>query len=251
MARFRDRTGRSGPATWELGSYPEGQEDFPVGGISWFEAAAYARFAGKELPTIYHWTARPARRTTSSRTSSGEPLRCAAARKSRRAAECGRLGHVRHGRQHPGVVRQSGRRQSQPVHPRRRLERSDLPIPGAGSARSVGPRRELRHALREEYRHGQRRSERAVASVHGDPASLVPVSDEQFRFCERFYDYDRVPLDARVEASTNRRIGKKRNVSALRPRTAESESLHICSFRSMQARRIRPWSSSLPLTRQR
>ena len=24
-------------------------------GISWYEAAAYAEFAGKSLPTIYHW----------------------------------------------------------------------------------------------------------------------------------------------------------------------------------------------------
>jgi cephalosporin-C deacetylase-like acetyl esterase len=28
-----------------------------VGGISWYEAAAYAEFAGKSLPTIYHWSA--------------------------------------------------------------------------------------------------------------------------------------------------------------------------------------------------
>jgi eukaryotic-like serine/threonine-protein kinase len=28
-----------------------------VRGVSWFEAAAYAEFAGKSLPTIYHWTA--------------------------------------------------------------------------------------------------------------------------------------------------------------------------------------------------
>lgn len=26
-------------------------------GVSWFEAAAYAEFVGKQLPTIYHWTA--------------------------------------------------------------------------------------------------------------------------------------------------------------------------------------------------
>src|SRR6516162_1976 len=34
---------------------PKGQDDFPVTGISWHEAAAYAEFAGKSLPTIYHW----------------------------------------------------------------------------------------------------------------------------------------------------------------------------------------------------
>ena len=28
---------------------------YPVTGISWYEAAAYAEFAGKSLPTIYHW----------------------------------------------------------------------------------------------------------------------------------------------------------------------------------------------------
>jgi predicted Ser/Thr protein kinase/predicted esterase len=55
MAKFRDRTGRPGPATWEMSDYPEGRDDHPVGGISWYEAAAYAEFVGKSLPTIYHW----------------------------------------------------------------------------------------------------------------------------------------------------------------------------------------------------
>jgi dienelactone hydrolase/predicted Ser/Thr protein kinase len=55
MARFRDATGRPGPATWELGTYPEGRDDYPVNGVSWYEAAAYAEFAGKRLPTVYHW----------------------------------------------------------------------------------------------------------------------------------------------------------------------------------------------------
>jgi eukaryotic-like serine/threonine-protein kinase len=57
MARFTDATGRSGPATWELGSFPAGHDDLPVAGVSWYEAAAYARFVGGSLPTIHHWYA--------------------------------------------------------------------------------------------------------------------------------------------------------------------------------------------------
>ena len=69
-ALFRDPAGRPGPATWEFGTYPEGKEDFPVGGVSWYEAAAYAEFAGKKLPTIYHWC-----RASNMQSSNGDVLR--------------------------------------------------------------------------------------------------------------------------------------------------------------------------------
>ena len=61
MALFRDHTGRPGPATWQGGTYTSGQEQFPVTGVSWYEAVAYSAFRGKRLPTIYHWVhaARP------------------------------------------------------------------------------------------------------------------------------------------------------------------------------------------------
>ena len=55
MARFHDAAGRPGPKDWIQGEYPKGQDDFPVTGVSWYEAAAYAEYAAKGLPTIYHW----------------------------------------------------------------------------------------------------------------------------------------------------------------------------------------------------
>jgi len=55
VAWFVDKTGRPGPATWELGDYPAGRGDYPVSGVSWYEAAAYAEYAGKSLPTVLQW----------------------------------------------------------------------------------------------------------------------------------------------------------------------------------------------------
>ena len=49
MSRFLDKAGRPGPTTWELGNYPEGQGDYPVTGVSWYEAAAYAEFTREEF----------------------------------------------------------------------------------------------------------------------------------------------------------------------------------------------------------
>jgi eukaryotic-like serine/threonine-protein kinase len=52
MEQFRDPTGRPGPSTWEAGHFPEGKGDYPVSGVSWYEAAAYTAFAGKTLPAM-------------------------------------------------------------------------------------------------------------------------------------------------------------------------------------------------------
>jgi eukaryotic-like serine/threonine-protein kinase len=57
MKGFVDQTGRPGPSTWNSGTYPDGRDEWPVNGISWYEAAAYAEFAGKSLPTSAHWNA--------------------------------------------------------------------------------------------------------------------------------------------------------------------------------------------------
>jgi formylglycine-generating enzyme required for sulfatase activity/dienelactone hydrolase len=55
MAELVDASGRPGPATWEFGNFPQGQADYPVAGVSWYEAVAHLQFRDKSLPTIYHW----------------------------------------------------------------------------------------------------------------------------------------------------------------------------------------------------
>ncbi len=55
MTLLVDQTGKPGPSTWQNGSFPEGKDNFPVTGLSWYEAMAYAEAKGKSLPTKDHW----------------------------------------------------------------------------------------------------------------------------------------------------------------------------------------------------
>ncbi|HET7707423.1 MAG TPA: protein kinase [Thermoanaerobaculia bacterium] len=55
MTRFRDTTGLSGPRRWSGGAPPAGQQDHPVTDVTWYEAAAFAEWKGKKLPTVYQW----------------------------------------------------------------------------------------------------------------------------------------------------------------------------------------------------
>ena len=50
-----DETDMPGPSNWSYGKPPRGQEDYPVSGVSWFEAMAFARFKGMTLPTVHQW----------------------------------------------------------------------------------------------------------------------------------------------------------------------------------------------------
>ncbi|GMR14352.1 MAG: hypothetical protein BMS9Abin29_2603 [Gemmatimonadota bacterium] len=55
MREFVDPSDQPGPATWLGGDHPQGQGEYPVSGVSWYEAAAYAEYAGRSLPTNAHW----------------------------------------------------------------------------------------------------------------------------------------------------------------------------------------------------
>ncbi|MGD8277616.1 MAG: SUMF1/EgtB/PvdO family nonheme iron enzyme [Gemmatimonadota bacterium] len=55
IRRLVDRSGLPGPRDWVGQQYPEGAADHPVTGITWYEAAAFARYADKRLPTLHQW----------------------------------------------------------------------------------------------------------------------------------------------------------------------------------------------------
>ena len=53
--KFVDQSGTVGPRFWDGGKFAPGEDDLPVVGVSWFEAAAYAAWANKKLPSLFHW----------------------------------------------------------------------------------------------------------------------------------------------------------------------------------------------------
>jgi formylglycine-generating enzyme required for sulfatase activity len=198
MARFRDATGRAGPATWELGSYPEGRADYPVGGISWFEAAAYAEFAGKALPTLYHWF-----RASGTDEIYSDVLQLSnfSGKGPTKAGEHSGLGpwgtldmagNVKEWCTNEtadaivatfSAARGTSRAIASPSRTRRILGRSETF--GVRLVKNLGP---AEHAAV------------PVGRVTPDPSTIVPVSDEVFAIYRGLYEYDRTPLDARVDS---------------------------------------------------
>ena len=55
-ASFIHATGYEAPATWTGTEPPAGKENHPVECVRYQDAEAYARWAGKELPTSQQWT---------------------------------------------------------------------------------------------------------------------------------------------------------------------------------------------------
>jgi len=197
LGRFRDRTGQPGPAAWEGGAYPEGQADDPVRGVSWYEAAAYADFAGKSLPTIYHWlrAARAGGLVDIVRLSNfgGEgPLRVGRSQGLGPFGTYDMAGNVREWTKNALDLDQhfilSGSWRS-PTYlyadPESLPAFDRSPENGIRCVRNLGPL--------------PRQAEQTVRTLRRDFAKFRPASDEVFRAYRAMYAYDHSPLEPRDE----------------------------------------------------
>jgi predicted esterase len=170
-----------------------------VGGVSWYEARAYARFVGKELPTVYEWNA------------------AAVPEAGRWVVPLGRYystGPVRGGTRGVGprgVYDLTGNVREWTVNATTPGNRYIL---GGGwndpsyqySEIFAQPElnRSATNGIRLVRRLGQGRDiARASAPVPGlvrDYSKARPVDDATFRGYLALYEYDRTPLSARVES---------------------------------------------------
>ena len=214
MALFTDRTDRPGPSLWTGGDYPAGQDEYPVGGLSWYEAAAYAEFVGEELPTVYHW-----RRAMSTWESAwvlpASNMQSLGARP---------VGESR-GMTWPGAYDMGGNVREW-VHNEIGAQRfilgggwnDEYYIGHALSFAQPPLDRSATNGLRLAVTQDAPRvideaRLPAPALPQRDLSNIAPIPDEVFEVYRRLHDYDRTPLDAVVEDRTEARDWIRERVS--------------------------------------
>jgi len=216
MAHLEDQTGRPGPSTWRLGTYPDGRADYPVGGVSWYEAAAYAEWAGKALPSTLQWNrGRWYYRENShvivpnSNLGSDGPRPVGQNRAMTTLGVYDLVGNVREwcynavgGGQR---ATRGGAWTDAPFHigwiiPKSPFDRDETH--GFRLVRSDDDETKLA-ALRDPV----------SATNQRDYTAEAPVPEAEFRVFERFYDYDPLPLDPMVEGRDSTEYWLREHIS--------------------------------------
>jgi serine/threonine protein kinase/dienelactone hydrolase len=198
MPRFRDRTGRAGPSTWDGGHYPDGEADHPVSGISWFEASAYTTFAGNSLPTFAQWyeAAPPGLGDRIARESNISRTQVAAAGTFKGIGPYGTYDMAGNVREWVANALDEDRRfilggaWNSPSYlyadPEALSPFDRSPTNGVRTVRNITP-------LPPEV-------SRPVKPLDRDFSKVRPASDEVFRAYRVMYDYPRTPLNAKTDS---------------------------------------------------
>jgi eukaryotic-like serine/threonine-protein kinase len=213
MTLFVDKTNRSGPSTWVQGEYPQDEGEYPVTGVSWFEAEAYADFVGKSLPTIYHWAAAayptdsPSLIPASNFSGKG-PSPAGAYHGMSRCGAYDMAGNVKEWCANEGT---SGTRYilggawDEPAY--------IFNYPDARSPFERSPEFGFRCAS---YASNSKEAEAAGAPITvqlRNFGSEKPVSDQLFQAYKNQYSYDKTPLHAKVESVEQTEDGRLEKVS--------------------------------------
>ena len=196
-AFFRDGSGRAGPSTWQGGHYPEGQAEYPVSGVSWYEASAYAAFAGKSLPTFSQWYAAAPTDVggytiQESNISTSAPAAVGTFKGLGRYGTYDMAGNVREWAQNLGGENRyfilGGAWKSQTYI----YTEPELPsawdrslINGIRCVRNTAPPTE--------------EMTREIKGLERDFSKVKPANDQVFQAYQTMYAYDKSPLDAKVE----------------------------------------------------
>lgn len=209
--RLQDQTGRTGPSTWELGTYPRGRDEYPVSGVSWFEAAAYCRSAGKNLPTIFHWKkafgATFFMEVVTLGNFGGEGLDSVERLKDLGPyGTRGMAGNVKEWtwNEHEGSRYILGGAWNEPPY----MATNDDVRPPADRAETNGFR-----CITESDRSAPAAYAPSKPVVPRDFTKEKPVDPDTFEVFRRFYSYDQRPLEARIEHSAEFEDWRRERVS--------------------------------------
>ena len=201
MAEFRDRTGRPGPSGWEVGTYPAGRDQYPVGGVSWYESGRVCEVCWEESADGLPLGAGGGVRHRGIHHAIQQHLdgrhHC-----GRRPAGCVSIRCVRHGRQRPRVGLERDADWLETVYSGWSLDRP----------RHAFQHPEFRSPFDRSDENGFRLAEyldsQPLPAALTGPIPLpardytreVPVSDDVFRAYEGLFAIDPESLDPKVES---------------------------------------------------
>ena len=214
MSHFVDATGQPGPAGWELSAFAPGEDNLPVSGVSWYEAAAYSEWAGKSLPAIFQWnrvafTCASAQIIAQANLAGRAPVPAGSTHSMNRFGVRDLAGNVREwalnrtSREDKRFLLGGGWNDPEysfnDAWAQSPLDRS--PTNGFRCIRQVEPEPNLANLTR------------VIDLPFRDFLAETPVPDSVFEFFLRQFRYDRAPLAAKIEADEPTVIGRMQTVT--------------------------------------